>query len=249
MPKKEKENMDIHIICDDPELVEKIKTAKKEKGSLRDAVLYLLKGDQLPVELLRKLDTFFVEGTPIEKLNKMTDDYLAWHEKFPYLNIQRELTPEDAGFPPCPLVKAQYWNGEFLGFHCRAIKPIAFRLPMLRVGSLTLQVTTAKDCWECAEMQKGLSVRKVSYEELEVHKATIRAEKRKTQSASENAIEKKLEDAGLRMTIKEAREIFQFLHYNDAQERWKAMGEAHRKTGFSRPTINKLLETFPEGLP
>ena len=235
----------------------KIEALKKPLGTefFNDAVIYVIdlgleKTPLLSKELTEKLNKIFIEASPIEKLNIAVDSFLKWHEKFPYLNIQREITPEDAGFPPCPLVKAVYWKGEFLGFHCRAIKPIAFRLPIMKVGSLTLQITTPKDCWDCIELCKkddaGLSlVPKVSFEQIDLHKKEI-TEQNKTQS--EREISYKLEEAGLRMSYQDVKKVFQNLHYDNEKQKWKAIRKASKKIGISHSTIYKLLKVFPKGI-
>jgi hypothetical protein len=249
MPKEGK----IPIIAEiDVEHYNKAKSLK-EQGNLSWGKVVENALDQtspLSPELLKKLDNFFIEGTPSEKLTMMVNNFLKWHEKFPYLNIQREITPEDAGFPPCPLVRAVYWKGEFLGFHCRAIKPLAFRLPIMKVGSLTLQITTPKDCWECMEICKqanaGLKIfPKVSFEQIDLHKKEIK-EQNKTQS--EREIANKLEEAGMRMNYEDVKKIFQNLHYDKEKEKWKAIRKASKKVGISHSTIYKLLKIFPNGI-
>jgi len=102
-------------------------------------------------ELKEKLDSLFVDlPNDSAKLRYIVSEYFKFVEKYPYLNInQKTQNPEDAGFPPCPYVKAIYWDGEFLGFHCRAIRPFAFKLPTIRVGKVSLKVTTPEDCWDC----------------------------------------------------------------------------------------------------
>ncbi|MBA7655534.1 hypothetical protein ES703_63440 [subsurface metagenome] len=105
-------------------------------------------------DLKQKLDKLFVDlSSDSAKVRCAVSEYFKFVEKYPYLNISQEtVTPEDAGFIPCPFVKAIYWDGEFLGFHCRARKPPAFKLPTIRVGRLNLQVTTPEDCIDCREL-------------------------------------------------------------------------------------------------
>jgi len=109
---------------------------------------------RLSEDLKQKLDSLFVDlPNDSAKLRHIVSEYFKFVEKYPYLNSnQKTITPEDAGFIPCPFVKAIYWNGEFLGFHCRARKPPAFKLPTIRVGRLSLQVTTPEDCIDCREL-------------------------------------------------------------------------------------------------
>jgi hypothetical protein len=236
---------------------EKLEELQKQLGKdyLNEAIIYTIdlgleKTPLLSKELTEKLNKIFIEASPTEKLNIVVDSFLKWHEKFPYLNIQREITPDDAGFPPCPLVKAVYWKGEFLGFHCRAIKPIAFRLPIMKVGSLTLQITTSKDCWECMEICKqanaGLKLfPKVSFEQIDLHKKEIKEE---NQTQSEREISYKLEEAGMRMSYEDVKKVFQNLHYDNEKQKWKAIRKASKRIGISHSTIYKLLKVFPKGI-
>jgi hypothetical protein len=255
---KTKKKPDIHGEVDQ-ETYQKAIALKDQRGFLSWGELLtdlINQAPILPSELLKKIDSFFIEGTYTEKLTVMIDTFLKWHEKFPYLNIQKEITPEDADFPPCPLTQAVYWEGEFLGFHCRAIKPLAFRLPIMKVGKLTLQITTPQNCWDCIELRKEVStgvgsIGLPTLEQIERHKIRMKEIKEQRKTQSEREITNKLRDAGLRetsLTHAQIKEVFNCLCYNNAKQKWKDISKASEKTGISRPTIYKLLKAFPKGI-
>jgi hypothetical protein len=207
----------------------------------------------LSSELIKKLENVFIEGTLQEKLNLIVDNFLKWHEKFPYLTTQREITPENAGFPPCALVKAVYWEGEFLGFCCRAIKPPAFDLPRMKIGKLTFKVVTSQDCWDCVELykkQKKIGVDifgNISIETIQLHKERIKLSK-EPKFEYEKAIDERLDSEGIRRNYKEVKAIFENLFYDKNTKTWKGITEVSKKLGVSIPTIYKLTQMFPEGL-
>ena len=123
------------------------------------------------------------------KLRYVVLEYCKFVKKYPYLSINQEtLNPQDVGFPPCPFVKAIYWKGEFLGFHCRAIKPPAFTLPTIRVGRLSLKVTTPEDCWDCLELCKksklGVNLfSHITLDSIREHKKEYRVDRARTRIA------------------------------------------------------------------
>lgn len=206
----------------------------------------------LTQDLTKKLDNLFIDGDYKEKVNFVVDRFLEWHKKFPYLTIQREITPEDADFPSCPFVKAVYWEGEFLGFHCRAIKSPAFKLPTVRVGRLNLQITTPEDCWDCINLCKqkkiGLDVfGQISMEQVSLKKEQIKV-KKATKSEYEKMMDEKLERTGMRKTYNEVKAVFDQMSYLEETNTWRGITEASKATGISRPTIYKLLDIFPKGL-
>ena len=248
------EKFQIHIETD-AEHNAKVELLMKEKSlNLREAMeCFIDQTSFLSPELLKKLDNFFIEGTHEQKLNFMVANFLKWHEKFPYLNIQKEITPEDAGFPTCPLVKAVYWKNEFLGFHCRAIKPLVFRLPIMKVGILTLQITTSKDCWECMELCKQAKagfnlLPKVSFEQIDLHKKEMKKIDEQNKTQPQREITNKLEGARLRMSYEDVKKVFKYLRYDNRAQKWKGLTNASKRAEISRPTIYKLLEIFPEGI-
>ena len=258
MAKEEKKSIHFEI---DVERYNKITVTMKEKGFETYPQYFepLIDGRSfLSPELLKMVDSFFIEGTPEEKLTKMARDYLQWHEKFPYLNIQREITPEDAGFLPCPYIKAFYWEGKFLGFQCRSIKPLAFKLTTLRFptknGTLSIQVTTQDDCFDCIELRKqagtGVGLKGLpTLEEIERYRLRMKEIKEQNKPPSEKEVFCTLQEAGLRMTDKKAKEVFQILHYDNEKQKWKRKAKASRLTGISRSTIDKIIKAFPKGIP
>ena len=250
---KTKKKPDIHSEVDQ-ETYQKAIALKEQKGfqSWGELLTNLIsQAPILPPELLKALDSFFIEGSYTEKLTKMVKDYLQWHEKFPYLHIERELTPKDAGFDPqCPFVRAIYWKQEFLGFHCRAIKPPAFRLPIMRVEMYTLQITTTKDCLDCQELlrqaEAGIPIMpKITLQEIDLHK---KAQERSQRTQAEIDIADKLEEAHIRLTPFQAKQAFSYLRYDEATHRWKRKNYAANKLGSSRPTLDKLIKAFPKGI-
>jgi hypothetical protein len=205
----------------------------------------------LDQELIKKLGNVFIEGTLQEKLNLIVDNFLKWHEKFPYLTVQREITPEDADFLPCTFVKAIYWQGEFLGFSCRLKSP-PLDLPRMKVGKLSFKVVTPEDCCDCQELCKNQKVgvdvfRHISIEMIEKQRKEIRLSK-ESKSDYEKTVDQILAEEGIRRNYKEVKAIFEQLIYDNNAKKWKRIDEASKKTGVSRPTIYKLIETFPEGV-
>jgi len=53
----------------------------------------------------------------------------------------------------------------------------------------------------------------------------------------------------LRVEPSKLRKLFQVLKYDPKKGKWKKISEASRVTGLSRPTIYKILEIYPHGLP
>jgi len=223
-------------------------------------------------ELVEKLDKVFIEGTLKEKLHLAMDRFFESDTKYPYLTTKEKKTPEKAGFPPCPYVKALYWKEEFLGFQCRAIKPPAFKLATIKVGRLSFQVTTPEDCWDCQKLCKqnrvGIDVfGHITLEQIVLHQDQLLLQKAKskheviaekssnqvilrktTESQYEKLINKKLDDKGLRIKYKKAVEIFSNMERNPETREWKGITRASRAMGTSRPTIYALIKAFPEGL-
>jgi hypothetical protein len=227
---------------------------KEGRSKLGDVILDAILNETsfLNRELIEKLEKIFIEGNYKEKVNFIVDRFLEWHKKFPYLTIQRAITPEDAGFPLCPFVKAIYWKGEFLGFHCRAIKPPALKLPTIRVGRLSLQVTTPEDCWDCIELCKQKKIGLDFFGHISMEQITSKKEqtrlRKATKSEYEKAISEKLKKGGMNMDYNKAKAIFENLTYLEDTKTWKGLSEASKATGTSRPTIYKLLDVFPKGL-
>ena len=127
----------------------------REHTPNKDFVVYT----KISQDLKEKLDSLFVDlSSDSSKVRHAVSEYVKFVEKYPYLNIKQEtVNPEDAGFLPCPFVKAIYWNGEFLGFHCLLRKPL-LDLPRIKVGRITLKATTADLCCACIEMGKKSKV-------------------------------------------------------------------------------------------
>jgi len=213
-----------------------------------------------------------MEGTLKEKLHFAMDRFFESDKKYPYLTTQEEKTPENAGFPPCPYVKALYWKEEFLGFHCRAIKPPAFKLATIPVGKLHFRVTTPEDCWDCQKLCKqnkvGLDIfGHITHEDIAFHdhqrqlqkaksKHEVIAEKpsnqvilrKTTESEYEKLINKKLEDEGIRRKYKDIVTVFSNLDRDPETREWKGITKAKRATGISRPSLYKIIKIFPEGI-
>jgi hypothetical protein len=53
----------------------------------------------------------------------------------------------------------------------------------------------------------------------------------------------------LRLKPSELEKLFEHLRYDETSKTWKGKTEASRRTGISRPTIDKVLVKFPRGLP
>jgi hypothetical protein len=257
MQKEEKKP--IHFETD-VERYNKIKGIMEEKGFSTYPQFFepLIDGASfLNPELLKKLNKLFMEGTYEQKMNFIVDNFLKWHEKFPYLNIQREITPEDAGFLPLECVKPIYWENKFLGFQC-IIKQCPIDLPRLSFKDssghhITIKVTTKELCSTCVELSKkqkvGLNLfGNITLEQIQIFKKEIKKIKEQNKPQIEREITNKLEEAGIRMSYSKAKEVFQYIHYDNEQEKWKAIGIASSKTGMSRPTIYKLLKAFPKGI-
>lgn len=89
---------------------------KEARSQIGNVILDIILSETsfLDNELIKKLENLFIEGTHKEKLNLIVEQFLKWHERFPYLTVQTDITPQDAGFPPCPFVKAIYWEDKFL---------------------------------------------------------------------------------------------------------------------------------------
>jgi hypothetical protein len=228
---------------------------KEARSNIGNVILDIILNETsfLDQELIKKLDNVFLEGTYKEKLNLIVDNFLKWHEKFPYLTTQRTIRPEDAEFPPCPFVKAIYWEGKFVGFQCRVIKSPAFDLPRLKVGRLTLKVTTPDDCWDCVELCKKRKIginffQHINIKQIELRKLEQKTLQEKGKSEHDREITQKLEEAGIRLTIQEVETIFKHLSYNKKLDQWKKISKASKITGISRPSIYKLIKTFPEGM-
>ena len=211
-------------------------------------------------DLIKKIEGLFIEGTYKEKLNFIIEQFFKWHKRFPYLTTQATIDPLNAGFPSCPFVKAIYWEGEFLGFHCRVIKPPAFGLPRIKIGRLTLKVTTPDDCWDCIELCKKLKVgidvfQGITIKQIELRKTQQKTLREQSKSQYEKEITQKLQDEGIQKTYKDVKDIFKHLKCNkkanllsEKTKEWKGISNASRLTGTSRPTIYKIIKIFPEGV-
>jgi len=242
---------------------EKLEELQKQLGKeyLNEAIIYAIdlgleKTPFLSKELNEKLNKIFIEATPTEKLNIVVDSFLKWHEKFPYLNIQREITPEDAGFLPLECVKPIYWENKFLGFQC-IIKQCPIDLPHLSFKDssghhITLKVTTPELCSTCVGLYKtakrgidlfqGITTEQVKLAKEE-HKKLSRTEK-------EQIIYGKLVGKFRESTIEKAPKIFNYVTF-DKQARawkWRGVGEASKRLGLSRMTIYDILKEFPDGV-
>jgi hypothetical protein len=239
------------------ERISKIKQIQEHLGMeyFKDAVNYIIDlglGNipSLSKELTEKLNKIFIDATPTEKLNIIIDTFLKWHEKFPYLTVQRKITPQDANFPSCPLVGVLYWKGEFLGFYCRARKP-PLNLPRIKIGNISFPYVTEEDCWLCVELYKKQKLgidpfRDISLEQVklakEEHKKLSRTEK-------EQIIMQKLEGKFRESTIEKAPKIFNYVTYDKQARRWNFRGvsKASKHLGLSRTTIYEILKEFPDG--
>ena len=212
-------------------------------------------------DLIKKIDNLFIEGTHKEKLNFIVEQFFKWHERFPYLTIQATIDPLNAGFPPCPFVKAIYWEGDFLGFHCRVIKAPAFDLPRIKIGRLTLRVTTPDDCWDCIELCKKQKVgidlfQPITLKQIQLRKTQQKALREQSKSQYEREITQKLREGGIRdKNYEDVKALFKHLTcnkktslLNEKTKEWKGISNASRLTGTSRPTIYKIIEIFPEGV-
>ena len=205
----------------------------------------------LSKELTGKLDKIFIEASATEKLNIVIDSFLKWHEKFPYLTVEKTITPEDAGFPLCPFVKALYWNEKLIGFHCRARRP-PLNLPKIRVEkNLSFNYVTAEDCWICVELCKKQKLgiepfRDISLEQIKVAKEE---QKKVSRTEKEQIIIQKLEGKFRESIIEKAPKIFNYVTYTPKPKgwSWKGITKASRKLGISRMTIYEILKNFPDG--
>jgi hypothetical protein len=251
----EKVTEKIHIHFEtDAEHNAKIELTKKEKNfqSTRDTMEAFI--DQLPLvdpEIVKELGKVFIEGTISEKMKFVVHKYNEIKENHPYLVKQSEITPENAGFPPVPCVKPIYWESKFLGFQC-IIKSCPIDLPHLSFKDssghhVALKVTMPDLCITCVELSKRKNIGVALFGDIKLEQIQAYKEE-KSYSAEDKEIAKKLRTNGLKMTPQEAREVFAHLYQNDGEEKWKEKTRASLETGFSRPTIDKLIEAFPEGL-
>lgn len=234
---------------------EELEELQKQLGHayLKDTINYVIdlglgKALSLSQELIKKLDKIFIDKSPIEKLNIVVDNFLKWHEKFPYLTVQKIITPEDAGFPQCPLIYPLYYGEEFLGFHCLAKRP-PLNLPRIKVGKLTLNYTTSDICWRCVELCKkqklGIDLfHDITLDQIKLHKEE---EKKLSKTEQQKILAQKLEEKGYRKsTIEKAMGIFKFVHYDKATDSYSwetgAISKASKHLGLSRPTIYDILK-------
>ena len=205
-------------------------------------------------DLIKKVDSLFIEGTHKEKLNFIVEQFFKWHEKFPYLTIERTITPEDAGFlPNLPCVKAIYWEDKFLGFQCIMHRPPIY-LPRISLKDsqghrITLKITTEDLCLACVEMCKKHKVGMDLFKPITLENIFLYKKQRKEQQAPKHELtmREKLQDAGLRMNVKTAKGILKIVRRHRTRKR-SGVTKASNLFGVSRPTIYKLLEVFPEGV-
>jgi len=220
--------------------------------------------DQTPSlspELLKKIGNVFIDGTIPEKLNFVVNRYLEINEKFPYLTTQgKEITPESAGFPYCPFIEVVYWNNKLIGFSCMSIKPLAFKLHTRHlkmpkgstsmIESLTFLETTSELCWRCVTLLKqagtGVGLKGLpTLEQIERHRMQMNERKEREEKEANHQLAL-LEVK--RHTSQEVKELFNILHYNPNQQKWKGKAKASRLTGISRTTIDKILKAYPKGI-
>jgi hypothetical protein len=132
---------------------------------------------RLSDDLKQKVDNLFVDlPNDSEKVRYILAEYFKFIEKYPYLNVSKEtLSPSDAGFPPCDLVKPLYdEKGESIGFICLLRRPL-LNLPRIKVGRLTFNATSTEICWGCVEIGKKMKLgvdpfSRVTLEAIREHK-------------------------------------------------------------------------------
>jgi hypothetical protein len=235
---------------------EKLEELQKQLGKeyLNEVIIDVIdlgleKAPFLSKELNEKLDKIFIDATPTEKLNIVVDTFLKWHEKFPYLTVQRKITPQDANFPSCPMVGALYWKGEFLGFYCRARKP-PLNLPRIKIGNISFPCVTDEDCWLCVELFKKQKLGLDPYRDISLEQVKLAKEEHKklSRTEKEQIIMQKLEGKFRESTIEKAPKIFDYVTYDKTETRkWRGVGKASKRLGLSRMTIYEILKEFPDG--
>jgi hypothetical protein len=53
----------------------------------------------------------------------------------------------------------------------------------------------------------------------------------------------------IRITSTQLEQLFKILRYDKRTGKWKRKAQASRQLGISRPTIDKILKLYPQGLP
>ncbi len=53
----------------------------------------------------------------------------------------------------------------------------------------------------------------------------------------------------IRVPRQKVEALFKIVKFDKRQKRWKRKAEAHRRLGISRPTIDKILDLYPDGMP
>lgn len=250
----------IDLSVDRVQKIEEIQ-AQLNMEYFKDALVHVIdlgldKSPFLSKDLTEKLGKIFLEASPIEKLNIVVDSFLKWHEKFPYLNIQREITPEDAGFLPLECVKPIYWENKFLGFQC-IIKQCPIDLPHISFKDssghhITLKVTTPELCATCVGLSKtakrGIDLfQGITLEQVKLNKEKL---KKPSRTEKEQIIMQKLQGKFRESTIEKALKIFNYVTYdayvtsdpNTEKWKWRGVDKASKRLGLSRMTIYEILK-------
>jgi hypothetical protein len=256
--------LSLHSKFDEWKNLRSLPLGKEGRARINKIIIDMLfkETDLFNKELLKEVDKLFIEGTITEKLRYIVDFYFEIKQKMPYLTTQQLITTESAGFLPLECVVPFYWEDKFLCFQC-IIKGCPVNLPRLSLKDtqghrITVKIATPDFCERCVTIckkaGKGLSFfGNITLEQLEIYRETRK--QRKTPK-HELSITRRLQQGGVRSSKVNARQVkILFANMNKRKGKWKDITKAMRafekqfgKT-ISRPTIYKLIEIFPEGLP